>query len=93
MCPAYQYKCEKCGNTFEQVFPLNKFDSKPDCPKCGWRSKKIMTFGGIQTDHPVWLDNSIIRQLQDTDDPNARLISSRSEYNQYLKDNGLQPTG
>ncbi len=91
--PLYEYKCTKCDNTFEQVLSLENYDKKQDCPKCGQKSKKLISLGGIQDDHPVWLDNSIIRQLQDNDDPSTRTIESRTEYNQYLKDNGIQPTG
>jgi len=89
----YDYQCQKCKNNFELIFPLKEFDIKPDCPDCGGKSKKLLTLGGIQDDHPVWLDESIIRQLQDTDDPNTRRITSRTEYNKHLKDNGIQPTG
>ena len=87
--PLYSYKCKHCGNTFEKVLPLERYKEKPDCPECGWQSEKIMSIGGIQDDHPVWLDGSVIRQLQDTDDPNTRFISSRTEYNKHLKDNGI----
>lgn len=83
------YRCEHCEHAFEKVLPLKKYKEKPDCPECGWQSKKIMSLGGIQDDHPVWLDFSVIRQLQDTDNPGIRLISSRTEYNKYLKDTGI----
>ncbi len=91
--PLYEYQCQLCNNNFEEIFPLKQWNIKPDCPICGGRSKKLLTLGGIQDDHPVWLDNSVRDQLQDTDNPNIRPITTRTEYNNYLKDNGIQPTG
>lgn len=87
--PLYLYKCEHCENTFEKVLPLKEYKEKPDCPECGWQSKKIMALGGIQDDNPVWIDRDLIKQLQDIDNPNIRPISSRTDYNKYLRDNGL----
>ena len=93
--PLYDYECQKCENTFDKLVPLNRYDESQECPECGGRAKKILTLGhgGVQDDHPVWLDESIIRQLQDTDNPRLRRIESRTEYNNYLKDNSIIPTG
>lgn len=90
--PLYEYKCKKCNNEFEKMVSLVEYDKKQDCQSCGSETKKLMSIGGTQDDHPVWLDESIIRQLQDTDDPSTRRISSRTEYNKYLKDTGTIPT-
>jgi putative FmdB family regulatory protein len=34
--PTYAYRCEKCGETFEQIETISEHGtSKPKCPKCG----------------------------------------------------------
>lgn len=35
--PIYEYKCEKCENSFEIFINLNE---KPKCPKCGFEDVK-----------------------------------------------------
>lgn len=91
--PLYDYECPECGNEFDLFVPLASYKLKPYCPKCGSESKKILTHGhgGIQDDHPVWLDQSIRNQLQDTDSPHIP-IETREQYNKHLKDNGIVPT-
>jgi putative FmdB family regulatory protein len=38
--PTYQYRCEKCGKTFERTETISEHEiAKPRCPKCG--SKKV----------------------------------------------------
>lgn len=90
--PLYEYKCIRCNNLFDKFLFLKDCDKPQRCPECRGKSKKQLSIGGIQDDHPVWLDGSIIRQLQDTDDPTTRPLSTRTEYNKYLKDNGITAT-
>jgi putative FmdB family regulatory protein len=92
--PLYDYLCQDCENTFDKLIPLRKFKDPQSCPECGGKSKKVLTLGhgGIQDDSPCWLDESIIRQLQDTDDPRTKRIETRTEYNKLLKDTGMVPT-
>ena len=34
--PTYQNRCEKCGETFEQVETISEHGTaRPPCPKCG----------------------------------------------------------
>ncbi|PTB21429.1 FmdB family transcriptional regulator [Trinickia symbiotica] len=34
--PTYQYRCEKCGETFEHIEHLAEHEkAHPQCPKCG----------------------------------------------------------
>ena len=92
--PTYSYECQKCSKTFDKLLPLKRYKGSQACIECGGETKKIITLGhgGIQDDHPKWLDYKIIRQLQDTDDPNIRPIETRREYKNYLEDNGIAPT-
>lgn len=37
--PTYEFTCQKCNKTFEQIWPLGEYDkrikAKHKCPKCG----------------------------------------------------------
>ena len=94
MCPLYDYKCNECDTTFEKLLPISRYKEAQDCPHCGSDAFKILVLGhgGIQDDSPVWLNESIVRQLQDTDDPGLHRIETRTDYNKHLKDNGVIPT-
>jgi putative FmdB family regulatory protein len=38
--PTYQYRCEKCGKTFERTETMSEHEAaKPQCPNCG--NKKV----------------------------------------------------
>jgi putative FmdB family regulatory protein len=39
--PIYEYRCEKCGNEFEEYMSIN--DSNPDCPECGKTTQKLIS--------------------------------------------------
>ena len=33
--PTYEYRCQKCGETFEQVQHISEHETaQPPCPKC-----------------------------------------------------------
>ncbi len=38
--PTYEYRCNKCGKTFEKLMTLREHENakKPACPKCGSHS-------------------------------------------------------
>ncbi|HUI93787.1 MAG TPA: zinc ribbon domain-containing protein [Chitinivibrionales bacterium] len=46
--PIYEYECEKCGNTFEEIVSSFTNDTLP-CPKCkSKKTRKLMSrVGGI----------------------------------------------
>jgi len=89
--PLYDFKCMKCKKSFEKYLPLKKWDSRPECPFCGGETLKQLTIkrGGTQDDHPVWLNDSVRMQIQDTDNPNIPPIETRTEYKQHLEDTGI----
>jgi len=39
--PIYEFKCDKCKSTFEQLTKESKNDST--CPVCGYQSHKIIS--------------------------------------------------
>ena len=40
--PTYEYKCQKCGNEFEE-FQSIMAEAKADCPKCGGHAKRMIS--------------------------------------------------
>ncbi len=86
--PLYTYKCKTCKNEFDKLLRLSEYKTPQSCPKCSGQSQKILEVGGIQDEFPAWLDNSVRSQLQDLDSPHVP-IRTRTEYNRYLKDNGI----
>lgn len=40
--PTYEYKCQKCGNEFEE-FQSMTAEAKADCPKCGGHAKRMIS--------------------------------------------------
>jgi len=43
--PTYQYRCEKCGKTFERIESMAEHENAtPKCPKCD--SKKVTQVPG-----------------------------------------------
>lgn len=84
--PLYEYQCRNCGAIFEMFFPLKEWDVKPSCLQCGGPGKKIIS-AQIQRDEPTWLNNEVRECLQDAEC--EKPIETRTEYNRYLKDNGI----
>lgn len=44
--PIYEYKCEKCYESFEKLVKNSK--EKVVCPQCGSRPKKLMSSGSFK---------------------------------------------
>ena len=40
--PTYEYKCQKCGNEFEEFQSITA-EAKADCPKCGGHAKRMIS--------------------------------------------------
>ena len=49
--PTYEFRCEKCGKMFEQVWSLSEYDKrikkKNKCPSCG-STKVVKTISAVQ---------------------------------------------
>jgi len=45
--PLYEYRCPRCGHTFEQLVPANRADGGTVCPACGHTEAERLpsTFG------------------------------------------------
>jgi len=44
--PLYEYQCQKCGHSFEELRRMNDADEVRECPKCGARKveRQFSTF-------------------------------------------------
>ncbi len=92
--PLYDFQCKSCGAVTEQAFGLNSCPNAIKCPYCGWAAPKKISIGhgGIQTEHPVWLDDHVRGALQDDDEVAAgrqKRIENRTDYNRHLKEHGI----
>jgi putative FmdB family regulatory protein len=90
--PLYSYECRKCHKVVDKVFPINDCPRTVECDKCRHPADKILSIGhgGIQTDGDVkWLP-SACEVLQRHGE---RPLETRTEYRNYLKDNGLVAGG
>jgi len=51
--PLYEYRCKKCGHTFEKI---QKFSDKPikKCPECGGAVEQIISAPAVQFKGSGW---------------------------------------
>jgi putative FmdB family regulatory protein len=86
--PIYTYECKNCGRIFDLSLSLKNHTQQTVCEICDGDAVQILVpgHGGIQDDHPTWLDHRVKGCLQD---PSDRPIESRTDYKRFLKDNGI----
>lgn len=88
--PTYEYACPRCGTQFAEFKKINNRNTA-QCPKCCHNAvNRLVSKVSIQSDQPVWLDDSVRGALQD---PSERPIETRGEYNRYLEKNDVVPCG
>jgi len=51
--PLYEYRCAKCGHTFEKIESLSA-PSRRKCPKCGARAERVHSAPAIQFKGTGW---------------------------------------
>jgi len=51
--PLYEYRCNKCGHTFEKIEGLNASEVKK-CPKCGAKAERTIASPAIQFKGSGW---------------------------------------
>ncbi|MDP7036898.1 MAG: zinc ribbon domain-containing protein [Candidatus Marinimicrobia bacterium] len=58
--PVYDYRCESCGNRFDELVSFSKSDSEIECPKCSEKkSKRMLSAPSISTnEHSAASSNS-----------------------------------
>ena len=84
--PLYEFFCTTCGSSTERSFSIADCPGRTPCDNCGEYAGKTISFrGGLQTDHPAWLNDHVREVLQkDGEKP----IETRKEHDDYLKANG-----
>ena len=87
--PIYEYKCKKCRRVTEKWFKINEIQDRIKCV-CGKTAKKVISHGAIKTDGDVkWLESARMTLQPDYERP----LTTRGEYNKYLKNKGLESIG
>lgn len=92
--PLYNFECPS-GHTHERFF---KIADKPDtilC-HCGFVARQVMAIGGVEDDHPVWLNDQVREALQDSDRLRAKLdrpIETRGEWERRKRWLGVECRG
>lgn len=88
--PEYDFECEGCGKVYTE---LHKIEEAPDSMKCIFcenRAKRIISFrGGLQTDHPKWIDDNLRQSIQSENEPP---IESRKDLRRVVKEKDLVET-
>jgi putative FmdB family regulatory protein len=89
--PTYQYECPRCKKITEKVHRIDSIPKKVRCETkgCGRMARRIIPqSGAIQCDSVndvKWLPSACKVMQRDGERP----VTSRTEYNKYLKDNNL----
>lgn len=85
--PEYDFECRNCKQQFSEFYMMDECPEYLPCIVCGERAPKIISFqGGLKTEHPTWINQHLRDVLQkDGEKP----ITTRSEHDAYLKENGI----
>lgn len=88
--PIYDFQCKSCGNIDERFYKMADIPEKTKCSKCGNLAIRVFLpgHGGIQTDEPGWIDESVRGALEgDSEKP----IKTRKDLARKLKEIGAEP--
>jgi hypothetical protein len=90
--PLYAYHCGQCNKDRDVFLKLSAYNTPVVC--CDIAMTKVPTIGGIQSDEPVWLDDSVRGALQDTNRIKKGLeqpITTRTQWKRHLKEHNIEP--
>ena len=85
--PIYEFHCDNCKTITSRIFSIKDRPNKVKC-ECGKKAKLIISRSAIQADSlndVKWLPSAIKTLQPDGEKP----ITTRGEYNKYLKRNGI----
>ena len=85
--PLYDYFCKTCGHTSERFYKITEFPESVKC-ECGGEAKKVCNCQVLR-DEPSWLGSACDVLL----DSHTKPIETRTQFNRYLKDNGIVQRG
>jgi len=82
----YEYRCQ-CGRTAERVCRVSERNAPFICSYCQEDMIRVPSFtGGLKTEHPVWLDDSVRGSLQSKYE---RPITTRKEHDALCESKGV----
>ena len=90
--PLYDYECQckDCGHIDERFYRMSAIPKKTKCSRCGGLSIRIFIpgHGGIQTETPTWIDESVRGSLEGD---NEKPIKTRKDLARKLKEIKAEP--
>jgi putative FmdB family regulatory protein len=87
--PIYQFKCKKCRRLTEEMHSVTAIPDRIKCA-CGKMAKRQLSSFAAFTDNDVtWLPSAAAMLQPDGERP----ITTRLEYNKYLRDHNLECKG
>ena len=96
--PLFDFQCISCYARAEKVMKVAEPRDNLKCEVCGGPLKRIIVLGhgGFQSTEPKWLDEHVRGCLQDEEAVAAgfeKPIENRADYDRYLKQHDIVPTG
>lgn len=83
----YDYVCPECSRKTERVCTVEERVTPFRCVNCSTEMVRVPSFGGgLQTEHPAWLDDNVRGAIQDPSQPK---ITTRTEHDSYCKKQGI----
>jgi len=90
--PIYDYECRDCGQEQERIFNIEEKPSEIGCPICRGTAHPIISFnGGVKTEHPTWLDESVRWAIQTEPERHVNPVQTRSQYERVLREKNFVP--
>jgi putative FmdB family regulatory protein len=76
--PIYEYRCRKCGHTFERI---QRFSDAPvkKCPECGGSVEKLLSSSAVQFKGSGWYVTDYARKAESSKSAASESGSTRSE--------------
>jgi len=80
MMPTYAYECEKCGEIFDKILPVSRYDEPQNCINCNeGPAKKLVTAPNFILKGDGWAGKNL-RIKRQMEKKNQRLASKEREF-------------
>lgn len=89
--PCYDYKCESCGHVMERYYKMELKPRQDICDRCRGTANAQIPLVAVHGEEAIWIDDELRGALQSPEDAARKPVTTRSEYNKYLKDNDIIP--
>lgn len=88
--PLYEYKCSKCGSTFELLQKVSKQPLKP-CPHCGGAAKRVISASTLQFKGSGWYITDYAKKEKEETKPKDK-EKSKAEKDSAKEKTSLTPS-